>query len=236
MIIKSTVHGKINYSISKLLKDYYHVESNKDLISSFREDIVASVFLRAGSGLLTGFLRGTYFRLFLKFKLPGSFGRGFKIINYSKIKMGKNIWAKNDVTLFAGGQILIGDNCVLYERSSVWSGPKGITIGNNVSIGIGSYINGHVEIEDEVRIADSVSVYSWNHKFLNPKIPVARQGYKERKVKIGYNVWIGSGATILSGVTIGKGSVVAAGAVVSKNVPENCVVAGVPARIIKRLK
>lgn len=236
MIIKSTVHGKINYSISRLLKDFYHVESNKDLIVSFKEDLIAGIFLQAGSGLLTGFLRGAYFRLFLNFRFPGSFGRGFKIINYSKIKMGKSIWVKNDVTLFAGGSISIGDSCVLYERSSIWSGPKGITIGNNVSIGIGSYINGHVEIADEVRVADSVRIYSWNHKFLNPKIPVARQGYKEKKVKIGYNVWIGSGATILSGVTLGKGSVVAAGAVVTKSVPENCIVAGVPAKIIKKLK
>lgn len=236
MIIKSTVHGKINYSISKLLRDFYHVKSSKDLIFSFRDDFIASIFLQAGSGLLTGFLRGAYFRLFLNFRFPGSFGRGFKIINHSKIKMGKNIWVKNDVTLFAGGLISIGNNCVFYERSSVWSGHKGIIIGNNVSIGIGSHINGNVEIADEVRVADSVRVYSWNHKFLDPITPIARQGYKEKKVKIGYNVWVGSGATILSGVTIGKGSVVAAGAVVSKNVPENCVVAGVPAKIIKKLK
>lgn len=236
MIIKSTVHGKINYSALRLLKDFYHVKTNKDLIVSFRDDFIASIFLQAGSGLLTGFLRGTYFRLFLHFKLLGFFGRGFKIINQSKINMGKNIWVKNDVTLFAGGPITIGDNCVLYERSALWSGEKGITIGNNVSVGIGSYINGNVEIADQVRIADYVRVYSWNHKFLDPKIPVAIQGYKEGEVKIGYNCWIGSGAIILSGVTIEKGSVVAAGAVVTKSVPENCVVAGVPAKVIKKLK
>lgn len=229
------VHGKVNYSILHLLRDFYHDRNNKDLLVSFKDDFLASIFLGAGSGLLSGFFRGIYFRIFLNFSLPGFFGSRFKIINSSKIKMGGNIWIKNDVTLFAGGPLSIGNNCVFYERSSIWSTTKGISIGNNVSVGIGTYINGHIEIADEVRIADSVRIYSWNHNFLNTKIPVARQGTKEGKVKIGYNCWIGSGAAILSNVTIGKGSVVAAGAVVTKNVPENCVVAGVPAKIIKRL-
>ena len=52
-------------------------------------------------------------------------------------------------------------------------------------------------------------------------------------VKIGNKVWIGAHATILPGVTIGNGAVVGAGAVVTKDVPENAVVAGVPAKIIK---
>ena len=50
---------------------------------------------------------------------------------------------------------------------------------------------------------------------------------------IGNHVWIGSGAKILKGVTIGNGSIVAAGAVVVQDVPENCLAAGVPARIVK---
>lgn len=52
---------------------------------------------------------------------------------------------------------------------------------------------------------------------------------------IGKNVWIGSNATILPGVTIGNNSVVAAGAVVTKDVPENTVVAGVPATVLKKV-
>ncbi|MDE7464023.1 MAG: sugar O-acetyltransferase, partial [Clostridiales bacterium] len=55
-------------------------------------------------------------------------------------------------------------------------------------------------------------------------------------IKIGNNVWIGAHATILAGVTIGNGAVVAAGAVVTKDVPENAVVGGVPAKIIKTIK
>jgi acetyltransferase-like isoleucine patch superfamily enzyme len=52
-------------------------------------------------------------------------------------------------------------------------------------------------------------------------------------VAIGNNVWIGLNATVLKGVTIGDGAVVAAGAVVTRSVPPKCLVAGVPARIVK---
>ena len=55
-------------------------------------------------------------------------------------------------------------------------------------------------------------------------------------VKIGNDVWIGAKATVLSGVTIGNGAVIAAGAVVTKDVPDNTVVAGVPAKIIKQIE
>jgi acetyltransferase-like isoleucine patch superfamily enzyme len=59
---------------------------------------------------------------------------------------------------------------------------------------------------------------------------------KKGNIVIGDNVWIASRATILKGVTIGEGSVIAAGSVVTKDVPPYCVAAGVPAKVIKRLK
>ena len=55
-------------------------------------------------------------------------------------------------------------------------------------------------------------------------------------IRIGKNVWIGSNATILAGVTVGDGAIVAAGAVVARDVPENTIVGGVPAKIIRHLR
>ena len=54
-------------------------------------------------------------------------------------------------------------------------------------------------------------------------------------IHIGKNVWIGSNATVLPGVSIGDGAIVAAGAVVTKDVPENTIVGGVPAKVIRTI-
>ena len=61
-------------------------------------------------------------------------------------------------------------------------------------------------------------------------------GTAPESIKIGDNVWIGSNATILQGVTIRNGAIIGANAVVTKDVPENTIVAGVPARVIRKIK
>lgn len=234
------VHGKSsNYSILNLLKDFYHVSSSKDLLVALKDDLVAEFFIGNGSGLVRGIVRSVYYRLILNYRLPSLIGANLKIINYSKVKMGKNLWVKDNVTIFAGGSLKIGNNCVLCERSIIWSGSKGVYIGDNVSVGIGSYLSalhGKIEIEDEVRIADSVRIYSWNHNYNQKGVQIAKQGFKEKNVKIGYNCWIGSGVMIVAGVNIGEGCVVAAGSVVTKSFPPHSLIAGVPAKIHGKIK
>jgi acetyltransferase-like isoleucine patch superfamily enzyme len=88
---------------------------------------------------------------------------------------------------------------------------------------------GGIIIEDDVMIAPKVSLISESH----PLDPSERKALVLGKVHIKKNAWIGAAATILPGVTVGENAVVAAGAVVSKDVPDNTVVAGVPARVIK---
>lgn len=91
----------------------------------------------------------------------------------------------------------------------------------------------YVTIGDDCFIGPNVSIYTACHS----TDPVERNTREEwaRPVTIGNNVWIGGSATILPGVTIGDNVTVGAGSVVTKDVESNCVVAGNPARIIKRL-
>lgn len=117
--------------------------------------------------------------------------------------------------------------------------PLHINYGKNTKIGKNVFINfdcvfldlGGITIEDGVLIAPKVSLLTEGH----PLNPAERHSLVPGKIHIKKNAWIGANATILPGVTIGENSVVAAGAVVSKDVPDNTIVGGVPAKIIKKI-
>lgn len=110
---------------------------------------------------------------------------------------------------------------------------KNITIGKNVFINMGCKFQdqGGICIGDEVLIGHNAVLATLNHV----KSPAHRSSMIPAPIHIGNRVWIGSNATILPGVTIGDGAIVAAGAVVSRDVPENTIVAGVPAKVVRKL-
>jgi acetyltransferase-like isoleucine patch superfamily enzyme len=110
---------------------------------------------------------------------------------------------------------------------------KHTTIGNNVFINHGcSFLDlGGITIEDDVLIGPQVKLVTENH----PVEPSNRKSLDLKSIHIGKNVWLGAGAIILPGVTVGENSIVAAGAVVTKDVPNNTIVGGVPARVIKKI-
>ena len=118
--------------------------------------------------------------------------------------------------------------------------PLYINYGKHIRIGKNVFINfdctflalGGITIEDDVLIGPKVSLITENH----PLNPEQRKGLAAKPILIKKNAWIGANATILPGVTIGKNAVVAAGAVVSKDVPDNTVVGGIPAKIIKNVQ
>lgn len=88
---------------------------------------------------------------------------------------------------------------------------------------------GGITLDDDVLIGPGVALITVNHHLE----PQERRAIVLKPIRVRQNAWIGARAIILPGVTVGKNAVVAAGAVVTKDVPENAVVAGVPAKVIK---
>jgi len=110
---------------------------------------------------------------------------------------------------------------------------KNITIGESVFINSGCRFQdqGGITIGDGALIGHNVVMATLNHGLA----PDDRSTTYPAPIRIGKNVWVGASATIVAGVEIGENAVIAAGAVVTKDVPENVVVGGVPAKIIKRI-
>jgi acetyltransferase-like isoleucine patch superfamily enzyme len=117
--------------------------------------------------------------------------------------------------------------------------PFYINFGKHTRIGKNVFINhacsfldlGGITIEDDVLIGPKVNLITENH----PTDPSKRKSLLCQPIVIKCNAWVGAGATILPGVTIGENAIVAAGSVVTKDVPNNTIVAGVPAKHIKNI-
>lgn len=124
------------------------------------------------------------------------------------------------------------------ESTAVFT-PLYINYGKHTKIGKNVFINfdctfldlGGITIEDNVLIAPKVSLLSEGH----PVSPADRHSLVVGHIHIKKNAWIGANATILPGVTIGENAIVAAGAVVSKDIPDNSIAGGIPAKIIKTM-
>ncbi|WP_375239914.1 acyltransferase [Aurantibacter sp.] len=144
----------------------------------------------------------------------------------STIKIGNNVMLHGRLISKFGGIIQVGDYTSI--RSNVIIGAiEKITIGNNVIFSNDIIIydnNNHpVHPNDRIKLIES----GWGSKFWSWKYSSSSE------VQIGNNVWIGQNSRILKGVKIGDNSIVAAGSIVTKNVPENSIVAGNPAKTVK---
>jgi len=111
-----------------------------------------------------------------------------------------------------------------------------VRIGSRCIIGRGSHIVGHwsIEIGDDIQTGPYVYITDQNHSYEDPIEPIGRQWPTEAAVRIGSGSWLGANVVVLPGAQIGEHVVIAAGAVVRGVIPDRCVVAGVPARIIRR--
>lgn len=136
----------------------------------------------------------------------------------ARLVMKKNsvIEMNGEFVSYSGTNITVEENATLRLGKSFINKNSNISCFKEINIGNDCVISENVVIRD-----------SDNHVLI-------RDGYeKEKRILIEDHVWIGINAVILKGVHIGKGAVIAAGSVVTKDVPEKCLVGGVPARIIK---
>lgn len=129
--------------------------------------------------------------------------------------------------LFLGN---IGEGSRVMPPITVVRGNK-VKIGRNVVIMNNALMMaaGGITIDDDVMVAANSQLISNNHDLYDHAVLTCKPVHLKR------NCWIGAGATILPGVTVGENAVVAAGAIVTRDVEDNTVVAGNPAKVIKRL-
>ena len=162
----------------------------------------------------------------------GAFGRGSclvfpqgTIFNEHRIRIGCDTIIGPYASVTAG----------MAEGQQILSDPV-VQIGDRCLIGRGSHIVGHwnIELGDDIQTGPYVYITDQNHSYVDPDEPIGSQVPVEAAVRIGSGSWLGANAIILPGTQIGEHVVVAAGAVVRGEIPDHCVVAGVPAKIVRR--
>ena len=132
-------------------------------------------------------------------------------------------------------RLSLGKQSVIESYCCINNAVGDVIIGEHTRIGIHCTVIGPVTIGSHVNLAQGITVTALNHNYEDKTQPIDMQGVSTNPIVIGDDVWIGANATILPGVTIGHHVVVAAGAVVTKDVPDNTLVGGVPAKPIKTL-
>lgn len=168
-------------------------------------------------------------------------GRSATIRHPHKLKIGKNVTIDDYVLIDARGHgdtgVTLGDQVIINRGCALKAKTGPIHIGSMSNIGSGTSIisNSCIEIGESVMIAGGCHINSGGYRIDDTTNSIVSRGVSSKgPIKIGDDVWIGTGAIILGGVSIGSHAVVGAGAVVRQDVPEYGIVGGVPARLIRK--
>ena len=172
-------------------------------------------------------------------------GKNCTFLNKKNIVFGNNITLEKHIRLdgYAKQKIVLGNNVKIGAFSSLSSTShlskygKGLKIGNNSAVGQFTEFGaaGGIEIGDDVIMGSFVSFHSENHIFDDTTKLIREQGVTSKGIKLGNNIWVGAKVTFLDGCVVGNNSVVAAGAVVNGVFPDNVVIGGIPAKILKAI-
>lgn len=164
------------------------------------------------------------------------FYRGARIIRRPIFLRGKNYFKY-------GEGLTTGYNCRIEIFNSNKENGKKLILGENCKIG--DYV--HIAVAERVTIGKNVLIgskvlisdlnhgdYSDHSEDSGPDVPPDERPIYTKPISIGNNVWIGDNVCILKGVNIGDGCIIGANSVVNRDVANNCIIAGAPAKIIKR--
>ena len=170
-------------------------------------------------------------------------GRHVVVEHAAQLRSGASLILEDNVFINALSRdgILLGSNVTIARGATLMCTGViaelgvGITVGDRVAIGAGSFLAGQggIRIGNDVLTGPGVRILSENHEFDDRTRLIRSQGVKRLGISIGDDCWIGAGVTIVDGVHIGSGCIVAAGAVVTHDLPPRVVAAGVPARVIR---
>ena len=162
---------------------------------------------------------------------------GVRLQRRSHITIGEDTrLLRGSVVMANGGPVRIGAGSLVASYAIVQAVGGSVEIGSRSSVGDFSnlYGQGHLRIGDNVLMASGVRIMTAEHSFERRDVPIAQQPERVAPTVIGDGAWIAANVIILAGVTVGEGAVCAAGAVVTSDVEPYTIVAGVPARLIRR--
>ena len=179
----------------------------------------------------------------------------FKLaLKVMKVKYGKNLLLKGVPAIInkGGAEMVIGDNCIiksaflsnlvgLYSRTIIVTRTAGakIHIGNNVGIsGATIYARKEITIGDNTMIGGNVKILDNDFHPIEAEARIRddKDMIRAKPIHIGRNCFIGCNSIILKGTVLGDNCVVGAGAVVSGRFEDNCIIAGNPAKVVRRLE
>lgn len=224
----------ISQIITKIKREDYKLDESMN-----GSDIIIILIQRAMQ-----VVRGLLHRIgFKKFKGILFLGKRSKILHKSHISLTGTTIIEDNVYINAlcklgikvGKNVSIGRNSIIECTGVIRELGEGLIIGDNVGIAPNAFIavRGIVEIGENTIFGPGVSIHAENHVFSDIDKPIRLQGATRKGISIGSDCWVGSKAVILDGSSIGNGCIIAAGAVVNKCFPDNTIIGGVPAKIIK---
>ncbi len=173
-------------------------------------------------------------------RIAAALGRRLRLVinrlRYPCASFGTGCDIRNGLTLRCGpsARINVGPRCVLdsamtIECSGILEIGERTIFGHHCTLAARESI----VIGPDCLIAEMVSIRDHDHRFDRVDVPVREQGYIAAPVIIGRNVWLAAKVTVTRGVRIGNNVIVGANAVVTKNIPDNAIAVGVPARVIR---